>query len=825
MSHRRLLAALLSIAGALLAAGSVVAAPAPGPLLLAEAGKAHAVIVVAKDADTPTREAAGLLRSYIDKATGVTLAVLTESDAAARQAAARVHVGRTPATAALEKSLAGLDDDGFVIAPVGEHDLAIVGPTPWGTEFGVCEFLERYVGVRWLLPGPDGEDVPRADRLAVPRETVRQEPAFFSRQFSGLRGDAQNEWARCNRMHPRVSFHHNLIRLFPPEKYAATHPEFFPIRGGKRYLPKDSSVHGWQPCFTAPGLVEEAIRNINAYFAENPAATSYSLGVNDSSGHCECARCQARDTGEKNFLGLRDVSDRYFEWANQVVEGVLKQYPDKYFGCLAYSEVAAPPTRVKVHPRIVPYMTYDRMKWTVPAIRAEGEETTRRWHAASPTVGWYDYIYGSPYCLPRVYFHRMAENYRFAHANGVRVQYAEAYPNWGEGPKLYVSLKLQWNPALDVDALLREWYERAVGPAAAADLAAYYAQWEQFWTERAAQTRWYTARGQYLAFNNPGYLEAVTEEEIAHSRRLLEAVLNKADTEPRKARARLLLRAFEYYEASALAYPRATQAEETPADEAAALALLDAGIRRARMAERRSRLVAEFVDHPVLAHPLPLDRFGLLSGRDWGGETLWRVLDWVARGQGPVRQRVEQMAAETQPSALRDQARLLLELADGKLTSLAANPSFEEGTAAAPPWNLWVKNVGSIRRVETVARTGKASILCKGLDRGGPNQVLKLAPGRYGAVAFVYLPAGTQTKGTVQLSMTLRDTEGRNLPSPSAIIHPRPGVWVPVAVAAEIPAQVGGKAVESVLLVPILDGFAEGEEVYLDDVAVYRLEK
>ena len=47
-----------------------------------------------------------------------------------------------------------------MIHGVDPSQVIIAGPTPYGTEFGVYEFLERYVGVRWLMPGPDGEDVP-----------------------------------------------------------------------------------------------------------------------------------------------------------------------------------------------------------------------------------------------------------------------------------------------------------------------------------------------------------------------------------------------------------------------------------------------------------------------------------------------------------------------------------------------------------------------------------------------------------------------------------------------------------------------------------------
>jgi len=229
------------------------------------------------------------------------------------------------------------------------------------------------MGVRWLLPGPDGADVPSRVSIEVPVGQVRQEPAIFSRLFSGLSGEWQTKWARRNRMHGRVSFHHYLLHVFPPESYTKTHPDFFPVKDGKtRFLPPTNNTHGWQPCFSAEGSVEEAVKNITRYFDKHPGVPSFSLGVNDSSGHCRCPDCLRRIPKEPNFLGRADYSDLYYGWCNQVIEGVLKKHPDKWFGCLAYSEVASPPKNVKVHERLIPYMTYDRMKWIHPEVEAAG---------------------------------------------------------------------------------------------------------------------------------------------------------------------------------------------------------------------------------------------------------------------------------------------------------------------------------------------------------------------------------------------------------------------------------------------------------------------
>ena len=800
-------------------------APAAEGIRIVDRGQPRAVVVLPADSDAQTRETAQLLVGLLRKSSGAEIPVVSEP-APASDGSVAIHIGQDRFVQGLDLNLEKMDDDGFVIRGVDRQNFVIAGPTPYGTEFGVCEFLERYVGVRWLLPGPDGEDVPQQATIEVPMEEVRQEPAFYSRLFSGLKGGAQATWARRNRMHGRVEFHHNLHRLFPPETYTKTHPEFFPIRKGKRYFPPTNETHGWQPCFSAAGIVEEAVKNICAYFEKHSQAPSYSLGVVDSSGHCECEACQAKDPSEPNFLGRRDVSDRYFQWCNEVVEGVLQKYPDKLFGCLAYSEVAQAPSRVKVHPRIIPYMTYDRMKWIEPELRGDGEAMTRRWQAMSPVLGWYDYIYGSPYCLPRVWFHQMADYYRFGHAHGVRALYAEAYPNWGEGPKLYVSLKLQWDPRQDVDALLRDWYVRTVGEDAAEDLAAYYAHWEDFWTRRILQSPWFSKSGQYLRFNVPGYLADITEDDVTKSRAWLEAAVAKAKTPLQKARAELLLRAFEYYEASAYAHPEFGKADQTSVeDEEDALRMLDRGRRAVAMSAKRQKLMEEFAGHPVLVHPIDFDRRPQMRGEDWGSQVFWKAFDWAAKGEGPVRASLRELAASPDES-LNLPAKAMLLLVEGKAAPVSKNSSFEEPAGRWPAaWSNWVKfGVGSETVSPRAARTGAQGILSVGMRRGGPLQMLEVPPGRYAATVSIRIPQPPAGSASVTLGITPVDEQGNNLPQLTTIMPARKCDWTRLAVAGELPAEIGGKRVKQVRLIVIVDGFESGEEVHIDDLALYRVD-
>ncbi|MBU0609481.1 MAG: DUF4838 domain-containing protein [Armatimonadetes bacterium] len=803
---------------------------AAADICLVRDGQPLAQIVIPDGASDQVGNAAARLAAYVKTASGAELPVVKEPDLTADARQPLVLVGQTKLWPA--KFPKGLDDDGFVIAAKGRA-VSICGPTDWGTEFGVYDLLERYVGVRWLLPGENGTDVPTAKTISIPEGRVQDQPVFFSRLFSGLRGAPQAEWARCNRMHGRVSFHHSLgENIFKPELYTQTHPEFFPMKDGQtRYLPPDKHYHGWQPCFSDPGTVPVAIDAICAYFAAHPEAPSFSLGVNDSSGHCHCPKCQARLPEQKNFLGMYDYSDIYYDWCNQVIAGVLKQYPDKWFGCLAYSEVAAPPQQVKVHERLIPYMTYDRMKWIDPEVEADGHAATEAWHAVSPTLGWYDYIYGTPYCLPRVWFHHNGVYERYAEKQGVKAHYAEIYPNWGEGPKPYLFMKLWWNPNQDVDKLLNEWYERCVGKKAAPDLKAYYAIWERFWTKDILNSKWFSKGGQYLNFGSPGYLADVKKADILESRRLLDSCLAKCATDQQRARAELLEKAFQYYEASALAYLATSAVPGVIETEAQALAALQDAGQGMEMAHKRRVLALEvYPKDPVLVNPLGIDRFGQLAGETWGGSGLWAVMDFLMSGNQAVRARVEELAKS--PSALvAQQAQFMLGVADGKTQIVSKNPSFDE--AGVAPWGMWVKPeggevgppVGKLVRSEEQARTGKYSLMYDHMYRGGPTQIIDFpGPGRYLALAWVFMPEGQEVpRGTFELAITPRDEKGANLPGYSTKITPTPGKWKLVVTGAQIPAEINGKPVKSLFLIPIIDSFQPGV-LHVDDVSLHKLE-
>ncbi|OHB56924.1 MAG: hypothetical protein A2Y12_19615 [Planctomycetes bacterium GWF2_42_9] len=515
---------------------------------IVEHGNPKSSIVVAEESIKALSSDVQLLTQSIKKSTGATIPVGTISENTNN---VQIHIGYTDYARTLNNNIENLDSDGFGIFFPASNKIVILAKSDWGLRYGIYEFIERYVGVRWLFPGELGEYIPINENIYIQKQPIIEEPAFLSRQLSSpelsqIKEDNQiREWAKRLRMHLRIEFHHNLCNLFPPSKYYNSHPDWYPPIDGKKICPLDGGpVSGdtWQPIFDAPGFQEESVKIIKQFFADNPGESSISIGINDT-------ECFGKPSSKLNSLGLPDLSDYYYGWATEVASKVLESYPDKLFGCLAYFNVADPPQKIKMNPNIVPFLTFDRMAWLDKNTAKKDMKRTTEWSKVAAQIGWYDYIYGDMfYKIPRIYWHLQADYLRFGYANGVRSLYAEAYPmpEWTEGPKLYLYLKLLWNPKLDIDKTLDEWYTCAVGSDAAPYLKEYYQFWEDFWTQRVTKDAWFK-RGitlTWLPFQDDGYISQLKQADIDKCQMLLEKVLEKAISDKEKARAAFFLKGF-----------------------------------------------------------------------------------------------------------------------------------------------------------------------------------------------------------------------------------------------------------------------------------------
>lgn len=821
-------------------------------------GQPNADIVVAANASADVQEAAKSLQHYIHKSTGATLAIHHEGEAGLS-----IVLQNASALPGSPK----LDPEGFILQGLDKSTFVIAGGGDRGIEFGVYDFLERYLGVRWLMPGEIGEDVPEHSTLDIPETKIQQEPVYLSRRLGGIPGstkDVDGMWARRNRAVWRESHGHNLLHIFPPEKYAETHPEFYPMLKGKRYVPKQG-VWDWQPNFSAPDIVDEGVKQIEKYFQEHPDAHSYSLGMNDSSGTFDQSpESLARRNGTKNSQGKEDVSDDYFLWANEVAEKVLLQYPDKWFGTLAYHELTDPPKpEIGVHDHVIPFMTQERLRWIDPKLRKIDQQNTKNWAAVAKNLGWYDYIYGTFYLVPREWPHLAQEYLSWGADHHVKFYTSELYPNWGEGSKGWIFAKLLWDPYQDVDVLLDDWYQHAAGPAAAPKLRSYYAIWEKFWTQDILESKWWTGAGPYMPFTSQAYLADVPKEYIEQSDALLDAAFELADTPERKARVGKLRDMWQqFYRPSIVVYQAGLASSKPINSESEALARvaeaaeeIEASHIRQEFLHQLPTLKSDPFYHFMAARPSYINRY---MGGDWGegNSLLWNLLPWIKKSDD-VRARVE-LLTKSDNAIVQKNAQILLSAANGAGKPLLANPSFEKGmtnwdvqqiTLNFPArYNFNDANnaqkstlAAAIQVKPENAHSGKSSLLVaaghdgtKVLQFAHISQNLPYQAGNYYLEAHAYQPKNSPMAYVMQVAQVV-DANGKEMKNAPYItsgkkINLTPGEWSTIRAPIIVPeirtpgAQLKITLVVRALTVVPLGNWRAQQKTFVDDVNLYRLD-
>lgn len=439
---------------------------------------------------------------------------------------------------------ANCEPDAFYFGVKGSN-YYILGNSKVGLEFGIYEFVEKVLGITWLMPTAKGKFVPKKKDLVLRKSGKVNNPAFKSRQLSPLDyyGNGElNDWAKYSKIFSSLSFHHNMNFFIRNSDIKMLDKDMFPSYSGKKYIPKNNEDHKWQPNFKSKKFLDYSIQRVDEYFTKTKSST-FSLGINDNYLISDNMK------GEINRSGYSSYSNEYYTWVNQLVGALNEKFPNKKFGLLAYYNVSNPPS-FKLESNVVPYITFERLKWRFPSESQSDKSLTIEWSTKAKELGWYDYQYGLTYMIPRNYSRLTKEYLVWALNNGVKYYYAELYPNWGEGPKSWILSKLLWDPSQDVSKLEYEWYNKAVGNKSAPYLKAYFDIWEDYWTNKLRNDDWFAKQKTFLPFNDLGYLKDVSNTMVASAQENLDLALSNVTNDSEKQRVQVIREMWELYKSA-----------------------------------------------------------------------------------------------------------------------------------------------------------------------------------------------------------------------------------------------------------------------------------
>ena len=274
-------------------------------------------------------------------------------------------------------------------------------------------------------------------------------------------------------------------------------------------------------------------------------------------------------------------------------------------------------------------------------------------------------------------------------------------------------------------------------------------------------------------------------------------------------------------------------------EEQAVEALIESEKAMCMAVKRRQLALLEFPSDPVLQHPRAIGNYSELGGETWGQRSFWTSAFWAMTIEGeridsPARQQLHLIATTSECPTARDLATTLLDVHLKAAASVVTNPSFEDGSGgSASGWILWnkpepltgVQPPGSrIVRSDAMSRTGTRSLLCEAMYRGGPHQTLNnVDPGEYMATVWAYVTEESAPTGTLELTLSLFDSNGNRIPDTkfSYFLTPERGVWNHLVVQASIPLEIAQEGV-NLMIIPIVNGYQTGGQVYWDDLSLYQ---
>ncbi|HEY6454396.1 MAG TPA: DUF4838 domain-containing protein [Steroidobacteraceae bacterium] len=388
-----------------------------------------------------------------------------------------------------------------------------------GSYFAVIDFARRFLQARWYMPGPLGEEIEPITTLSIRADlqiaghphfrirfldiastkTREYEEQFFRqgdikhRYFDPKIADAATRWGRHLRLGSNFSLivEHSWYQWLPAERpsrwsatvYGRAHPEYFAVPGGKNghYYYGNDHAHGGQVCIYRPEVARILAENIVAY-ARSSGERAFSLSPND--GNWECARECCGGSLTANTMGGEDLTASVLRFSNDVVDIVLKEFPEARFGILAYHWTLEPPLDVQANDRIDISDVYNGMPYAyqLPTQRANMERLIRSWRSIARNVTLTTYYtfdgnYSLPWSTPDVQEWMIKLLAEHPSSAGLRMNYAPLdFPPMGIlGPDPWVLSELLWDPSKSVSQLQGEFYEGAFGPKAAPLIREYFA--------------------------------------------------------------------------------------------------------------------------------------------------------------------------------------------------------------------------------------------------------------------------------------------------------------------------------------------------------------
>lgn len=422
----------------------------------------------------PLSGAVNVLQKFIEEATGAKLPIVMN-----KITPPAIVIG--DGELAKKHGLVGKDMpiEGFAIKTIPDHIL-IVGneePRSDGTAWGITEFLERFVGVRWYFPTELGQSIPKTKTLRVEPVWLEDAPVFRMRV---IWPPSSNPWngsgTQLGPLHTFLraanSWPNQLVVHSPDwskvKEYTEGRPEVFQQRS-------DGTRDFFMLCYSHPKTLQTYLENIERAVAKKTPVhlgiSGKAITVSPADAEIACYAPESRKLWDDKGGQYGTASKLVAQFVADLGREVKKRWPDMtviYLPYLNYTlapEGVVFPDNVEVQlcgmPGLAMYKEPEVAKSEQENIDKWVKLTGRRiqnWHYSCWPEDRTPAMYQYPHAI-REFYKSNRDKTVGTFINGV----TDHWPR--QQASLYCWLKVLWNPEFDVDAALDEYCRRMFGPA------------------------------------------------------------------------------------------------------------------------------------------------------------------------------------------------------------------------------------------------------------------------------------------------------------------------------------------------------------------------
>ncbi len=451
-------------------------APAHAPVRLVEQGVGRAVIVTHGGVAGQARQMVNELQTAIRLTSGAELP-FAGPDQSNTHEGAKIHVGDWDGAVTVGLKGGDLPVEGFAIKTAADA-VYIVGNGD-GLAWGLCEFLERFVGVRWFWPlQVQGRSVLALDTITVAPTHLTDAPHFAKRvyfpPFAPDAGYTNLQFGPLlTALRQGTSYPVNLAVHTPRswhtnEEYVKNRPEIFQLnRDGTRNFQMLDYAH---PRTLETYLEEIADHVANGTKKEFIIGKSVTVSPADFAVNSYSPQAQALWDADAGRYG--QASRVMADFVRRLGEVLKTRFPELHVIYLPYMNYTLAPDGIvfpgNVHVQLCGMPGIAQYK--EPSIREYEQKTIDRWRAASghPITDWHYSCWPAdrtmaPFQYPNVlqrFYRDNRDKTKGTFING------DNYNEWGRFHiTLYAWMKLLWSPDYNVAAGVEAFSRRMFGPA------------------------------------------------------------------------------------------------------------------------------------------------------------------------------------------------------------------------------------------------------------------------------------------------------------------------------------------------------------------------